>query len=365
MNSFTWKVIILSCFILALLAQLFILNFYYNNPLAYAVEIGLLESATHVVTETYEPKEPSLYKDLDLSQLRRWSESSVDTLDNLQRASSLLPRIKQVVRMKTPPPDLFSSYIAPVGLPVVFTDMISQEVLDKWDWEYISAKYGHLKFADVRQGEYKDETNKSGKKIVNRISMSIKDFVDITTKKREAFEEEELVYFAKKGLLTQEEFGKEIGYPPFYGNPEACFLPPSVWMGMPGTYTQGHFDSKDNFVYQIIGKKKWTLFSPQDHPFLYMVSAKGSLEWSEALETLGTPDETRFPLFQNANPIRVTLNPGEVLYLPRGWVHAVENLEPAFMLNLWRSGPAEILKLWSHKAGKEIEKKCPTVTSIN
>ncbi|KAI6655160.1 Transmembrane and coiled-coil domain-containing protein 3-like [Oopsacas minuta] len=314
--------------------------------------------------EMSESETPLLYKDMDLSQLKGWSDNSIDSLDTIQRASSLLPRIRQVARMKTPSSDLFNSYIAPVGLPVVFTDMISQEVLSKWHWEYISSKYGHMLFGDVRQGEYKDEISKSGKKIINRVRMSIKDFVDITTNKREAREEEKLVYFAKKGLITSEEFGELIGYPPFYGNPESCFLTPSIWMGMPGTYTQGHFDSKDNFVYQMIGRKRWTLFSPQDHPFLYMVSAKGSLEWSSALETLEKLDKTKFPLLLKANPIQVTLNPGEVLYLPRGWVHAVENLEPAFMINLWRYGPAEILKLWSNKVEREIQNICPAISSV-
>ena len=352
------KLVLLLCFCTAVVIQLIILLYYYTNPLPYSIQFDLTEPTAQ---DTYDPHTPPLYRDIDLSQLRRWRGSSADSLDTLQRASALLPRIKLIARMQTPSPEVFSNYIAPVGLPVVFTDMISQGVLSKWSWEYIRSKYGHLQFGDVRQGNYTDEKSASGKKHINRVKMSIKDFVDIVTGLREAREQEELVYFAKKGLISAQEFDQEIGYPPFYGDAENCFLTPSVWMGMPGTYTQGHFDSKDNFVYQIIGSKRWTLFSPQDHHFLYLVNMKGSLEWSSALETLGTPDKTKFPLFENANPIQVTLHAGEVLYLPRGWVHAVENLEPAFMFNLWRNGPAEILKLWSPKAQKQIEKNCPRV----
>ena len=360
MNSFITKLILLLCFCIAILIQLFILLYYYTNPLPHSAAVDIAELGTQ---EAYDPHTPPLYRDIDISQLRIWRESSADSLDTLLRASALLPRIKLIVRMKTPNPEVFRNYIAPVGLPVVFTDMIRHSVLKKWNWGYIRSKYGQLQFGDVRQGNYTDEKSSSGKKHINRVKMSIKDFVDIITGLREAREGEELVYFAKKGLISAQEFGQEIGYPPFYGDPENCFLTPSVWMGMPGTYTQGHFDSKDNFVYQIIGRKRWTLFSPQDHHFLYIVSTKGSLEWSSALETLGTPDKTKFPLFENANPIQVTLNPGEVLYLPRGWVHAVENMEPSFMLNLWRNGPAEILKLWSRKAEKQIDKNCPSISS--
>ena len=353
------KLFLLFIFCIAVLIQLLILLFIYTNPPPYSIEVDLAELS---VQETYDSHKPPLYRDIDISQLRRWRENSADSLDTLLRASALLPRIKLITRMQTPSPEVFSNYIAPVGLPVVFTDMISKDVLSRWNWEHIRSKYGHLQFGDVRQGNYTDEKTASGKKHINRVKMSIKDFVDIISGLREAREEEELVYFAKKGLISTQEFRQEIGYPPFYGDAENCFLTPSVWMGMPGTYTQGHFDSKDNFVYQMIGRKRWTLFSPQDHHFLYLVNTKGSLEWSSALGALGTPDKTKFPLFENANPIQVTLNAGEVLYLPRGWVHAVENLEPAFMFNLWRVGPAEILKLWSPRAQKQIEKNCPSIS---
>ena len=349
MNSFKLKILILFGYYIALLFQIIIL-WHYTTPTKSVVieKIGI---------------PPLLYQEMDTSKLRQWTESSDVSLDVLLRASALLPRITQVVRMPTPHTEVFSNYIAPVGLPVIFTDLVSKDVMYKWNWEYIGAKYGHLQFGNVRQGNYTDMESKSGKKTINRVKMTVRDFTDIVTGRREAKENEELVYFAKKGLVTGKEFGKEFGYPPFYGNIDQCFLPPSIWMGMPGTYTQGHFDSKDNFIYQIIGRKRWTIFSPQDHQFLGIVKGRGSLEWSSALATLGTPDEKQFPLYKYANPIQVTLSPGEVMYLPRGWVHAVENLEPAFMLNLWRSGPAEIFKLWSPQAEREMSKNCPSVTA--
>ena len=97
-------------------------------------------------------------------------------------------------------------------------------------------------------------------------------------------------------------------------------------IGTPGTFTQGHIDSKDNFVYQIIGHKRWTIFSPQDYKFLYYTRGKGSLEWSAALNSFdASPDLKKFPLYQRATPLSFVMSPGEVLYLPRGWTHTVAN----------------------------------------
>ena len=138
--------------------------------------------------------------------------------------------------------------------------------------------------------------------------------------------------------------------PPFY--------PPPPRIGAPGTFTQGHIDSKDNFAYQLIGEKRWTIFSPQDYKYLYYVERSGSLEWSTALNSLGTPDLKKYPLYAKASPITFTLRAGEVLYLPRGWTHRVENITPALTINTWRLGPAAITEHWSKKSHAEIKRHC-------
>ena len=125
-----------------------------------------------------------------------------------------------------------------------------------------------------------------------------------------------------------------------------------------GTYTQGHIDSKDNFVYQLIGKKRWTLFPPSDYKNLYYKEDKGSLEWSAVLSQPGEKDLRQFPLFAKTHQVSVVLQEGEVLYLPRGWTHFVENLTPALMINTWRRGPAAITGLWLPEKMEEIKKLC-------
>lgn len=343
--------ILLICFLVALLIQLLIIKFNYT------VNHGA--TIAHTVDDSckYSGYIP-LYEQIDKKWLQGWESKDNKTIDYVRRASTLLPRIKRVVKIDNPTSEMFRDYIAPVGVPVVMRGLITKMVLTKWTWGYIKTKYGHIKFDGVRQGEYTGEKTKTGKNIVKRVSITLRDFVDVIINARESKEQEKQLYIAKKDLITSEDFAKEFNYPPFFSSAEKCFLPPSIWMGALGTYTQGHFDSKDNFVYQIIGRKKWYLYSPQDHNFLYFVKNKGTLEWSSALDSLDKPSIEKYPLYKYSNLIEVILEPGEVLYLPRGWVHAVENLEPAFMINLWKLGPAEILKYWSASAEKEIKNLC-------
>lgn len=132
----------------------------------------------------------------------------------------------------------------------------------------------------------------------------------------------------------------------------------SLRIGAPGTFTQGHIDSKDNFVYQLLGEKRWTIFPPRDYKRLYYSRVKGSLEWSAVLSQTGPADLDKYPLFRETHKISFVMRPGEVLYLPRGWTHFVENITPSLMLNTWRRGPAAILELWYPKSRTAIRKAC-------
>ena len=132
----------------------------------------------------------------------------------------------------------------------------------------------------------------------------------------------------------------------------------SYRIGASGTFTQGHIDSKDNFVYQLIGKKKWTIYPPHDYYYLYYKESKGSLEWSAVLSQREKPDPNLYPLYQKSHPITFMMNPGEVLYLPRGWTHFIENITPSLMINTWRRGPPAITELWIEKNRAEIRNLC-------
>lgn len=129
-------------------------------------------------------------------------------------------------------------------------------------------------------------------------------------------------------------------------------------IGSEGTSTQGHFDSKDNFAYQIIGQKRWTIYPPADFDYLYIVPNKGVLEWSQALNGQTQPDPEQFPLYAKTHPLSFTLSEGEVLYLPRGWTHTVTNLTPSLMINVWRKGPAGITAPWIEENARKIERLC-------
>lgn len=128
-----------------------------------------------------------------------------------------------------------------------------------------------------------------------------------------------------------------VGAPTFY--PANSFEPPTVWLGAKGSITPLHRDSTDNFTFQLMGRKRWVIFPPQDDPYLYMrhVAASAGGDFATSDVDLRRPDLVRFPEFVKAKPIEFILEEGDMLYLPMGWAHFVENLSKSLMVNYWRS----------------------------
>jgi tRNA wybutosine-synthesizing protein 5 len=110
----------------------------------------------------------------------------------------------------------------------------------------------------------------------------------------------------------------------------------------PGTTLWMHYDTHDNVLVQVVGRKRVALFPPAADPYMY---AQGS---SSRVEDIAYPprapdDYAKFPLFYDkARESRVDfqLNAGDALFIPAFWYHHVyaEDSEPSVAVNVfWRS----------------------------
>ncbi|CCQ11933.1 Pass1-related protein [Pseudoalteromonas luteoviolacea B = ATCC 29581] len=112
----------------------------------------------------------------------------------------------------------------------------------------------------------------------------------------------------------------------------------SLWLGGKSK-VPAHNDYPLNLVCNVIGKRRFVLFPPNEVSNLYI----GPLEKTPSgrpisLVDLNYPDFDRFPLFQNAlaNAQYVDLEPGDALFIPSMWWHYVEGLEHVNgQINYW------------------------------
>ena len=111
-----------------------------------------------------------------------------------------------------------------------------------------------------------------------------------------------------------------------------------VWVGTE-SIAAAHYDVPSNLACCVLGKRRFTLFPPEQIHNLY----PGPLEPTPGgqvitMVDLKNPDFERFPRVRQAldAAVVVDLEPGDAVYYPSMWWHQVEALSPFnIMINFW------------------------------
>lgn len=112
----------------------------------------------------------------------------------------------------------------------------------------------------------------------------------------------------------------------------------SLWLGN-RTRIAAHYDLPDNFAVVAAGRRRFTVFPPEQLHNLYL----GPLDPTPAgqpisLVDFSAPDLQRFPRFSQAWAAgeQVEMAPGDALFIPSMWFHHVEGLAPVnLLINAW------------------------------
>ncbi|QDP00463.1 cupin-like domain-containing protein [Thalassotalea sp. PS06] len=117
----------------------------------------------------------------------------------------------------------------------------------------------------------------------------------------------------------------------------------SIWIGNQSRIA-AHFDFPHNIAVSAVGRRRFTLFPPDQIHNLYvgpMDFAPGGQDIS--LVDFAAPDLQKYPKFADAIEAAqvAELDAGDALYLPSMWWHHVEALDPINMLvtHWWRDSP--------------------------
>lgn len=120
-------------------------------------------------------------------------------------------------------------------------------------------------------------------------------------------------------------------------------IAPRLWMGNESV-VQPHFDVSDNIAVVVAGRRRFTLFPPEQIDNLYV----GPLDITPAGQPMSMvpllqPDMEKYPRYKDAlaNAMVADLEPGDAIFIPSLWWHGVHASEKFNLLvNYW----------WNHSA---------------
>lgn len=125
-----------------------------------------------------------------------------------------------------------------------------------------------------------------------------------------------------------------------FNNPLLPNISPFIWIGN-NIRVAAHFDEADNIAVVAAGKRRFTLFPPEQTQNLYV----GPLDYTPAgqpisLVDMHNPDLQKHPRYAEAyeHALSVELSPGDAIFIPTPWWHHVESLSSFNVLvNYWWS----------------------------
>jgi hypothetical protein len=112
----------------------------------------------------------------------------------------------------------------------------------------------------------------------------------------------------------------------------------SIWIGNK-TRISAHYDYPDNIACVVAGKRKFTLFPPEQIENLYIGPVDRTPSGQAiSLVDFANPDFEKYPRFAEAlkHALVCNMEPGDAIFVPSMWWHHVEAFSPYnILVNYW------------------------------
>lgn len=204
------------------------------------------------------------------------------------------------------------------GRPVVITGMMDDwPAMQKWNLDYFAQRLGdrQVQVQSGREADAHYELNK----LQHQQAMPFGEFTALV---RNAGRTNDFYMTANndsQNRVALAELWEDIVQVPEYLDPRhpGGFL----WFGPAGTITPFHHDLTNNFMAQVMGRKRVLMVPAHE------INAMYNHEHCFTLVDARNVDLERYPAMRDARIQEAEIGPGEMLFLPVGCWHFVESLE--------------------------------------
>lgn len=222
-------------------------------------------------------------------------------------------------------------------------DVLNSVAVSKWSQEYLEQKIGRKEVSVYvsKRGYFIGGQGPYDPKETQQSHMTIIDFFKCVNKeiiREPLMDKNEKYYLYQLNIKELSELENDILEPtPIIknlhrqGDDKQC----NFWVSEKNNFTPPHTDCwRDNYFTQVAGQKKALLWSPEQAGNLYLYPFGHPYARQSAID-FNNIDLNKYPNFARAKALEATLNPGDMLYIPEGWIHAILSMNFSISLNFW------------------------------
>jgi ribosomal protein L16 Arg81 hydroxylase len=239
--------------------------------------------------------------------------------------------------------EFFENHYA-LNRPVVMTGAINDwPALDAWTLDYLKQKLGHHR-VEIQGGRDLDQLYERNS-VLHKRAVPFAEMIERIEREPTSNDFYMTANNGAANLAFLRDAFTDVRLPSEYCVPDwtgRAFF----WFGPAGTITPLHHDVSNIIMAQVRGRKTVTLISPLDTEFVY----NNNHCFSEV--DVENVDAARFPLFARATILKVTIEPGDMLFLPIGWWHHVRSLDTAVTVSFTNfAAPNDFSTGYEHLTG--------------
>lgn len=245
-------------------------------------------------------------------------------LSNYQALARLAPL--DVPRKEKLTADEFLRDYYMLNRPVIITGMMEDwPALEKWNLETLKSMVPHAK-VQVQTGRNSDPQYEINS-VKHRQMMTFSDYIELIQQRSPTNDFYMTANNDTQNKESLESLWKDIG-------PLSEYLEPSenrqgfFWLGPAGTVTPFHHDLTNNFMAQVMGRKKVKIIPA--HDITLLPNPRHCFTPLDGLQ-MGSSSYPVTP--ESPMVLECILNPGEILFLPIGCWHFVESLDVSITMS--------------------------------
>lgn len=244
-------------------------------------------------------------------------------LETLERQRDLSPALVAIERVSGLSGEQFLEQYYAVNRPVILRgEMADWPALARWTPEYLKAAVGAhpIEFQGERTRDQRFEMFKD-----NHVREAPFDaFIDQILQPGAGNDAYLTAYNSPRNAEALSVLREDIGPLDKFLDRGGTAPHGMMWIGPAGTVTSLHHDLTNNFIAQVVGRKRVRLAPAAEVGKLY--NHQHVFSEIADLEDPGI-DGARYPRLTELRFYDVVLEPGEILFMPLGWWHQVKSMD--------------------------------------